>query len=247
MPMIQNFHGYRFNASEALIYPRDLIAKAPKPVQVAAKAYDEAVTAWKNARSDLEALRSAAQTADADASIAALEAVRAGKPLPPSPLDGMSAVVDAGARAADSALTVAVEAEDEFVRQVRNHEAALAEIAENVANDATAALEDALTTALQVRWDAYKAAHGLLEWLSHPNTDMRPQNPSGRSYGQQRTAGDLLTEAMRLIHASSPAAKNLQRTAKNLQCSPEKSDHERAARLLMDAPEPAWTSVLDGN
>ena len=247
MPMTQNFHGYRFNGSEALNYPRDLITKGPKPVQAAAKAYDEAVTAWKNACSDLDALRTAAQTADADASLAALEAVRAGKPLPPSPLDGISAVVDAGARAADTALAVAVEAEDEFVRQVRANEEALAEIAEKVADDATAALEDAITTALQGRWQAYKDAHGLLEWLTHPQSDVRPQNPSGKSYGQQRTAGDLLTEAMRVIHASSPTAKNLQRAAKNLQYSPEKTDHERAARLLMDAPKPAWTSVLDGN
>ncbi len=237
---------YQRENADPIHLDADLLTACPKPVQAAAKAYDAAVAKWEQAVLASVELRKRSSEVDHAAAQEALDAARAGKPIPTAKADGISASIEAADRAEEAYLRLAQEAEQHYLAAIDTHHDEITAAADRHAHDATATMLDRIGVVLATDWPKYVRAHRVAiacelgkPWLDPTGTPIRV-----RWEGQDRNLADLLADVLRAIHRTDPEVHDTFTRVQALRRSVDPRDYDTANDLLNAMPVPSWCEPL---
>lgn len=173
---------------QRLVWPAAAIESAPKPVRDAWAAHEKAADAAEAKSREAAAARDVWLAADRDDDAAALEAVSAGKPVPPRTKDDKRKAHDDLVRETDALQSLAIRAERHLIGVAREHRD---EWFTSIGPEVEASVDRAAASITSTE-EALTEAAGLAavyRWLDHGELDSVPKAVLPGDASQALTAG----------------------------------------------------------
>jgi hypothetical protein len=226
--------------------PDHILKEAPKALQAAAAAYNDAISKLQEAETAVEDLQAAEASLGVRAAHEALAAVRSGATVAPSIDSDVSQRIGLARRSVDAYMSLVLEREAILQQELDTHAEELARITRKQMALAADALIDNLGKTLARYFPTYREARAIHAWANSQKWNWQlhsfDHGYSVRYYGQTRSGDDILADGLRLLHREHPDIQDRDRQVKALQV-PGREDWDAIRALLNTAP-PAWAATL---